>query len=351
MLYLDCSNGVAGDMLVGALLDLGADRDKIIKTLRPIADITVAQVTKKGTHATDFKAKYISGKRSYPDLVAAIESLDLKRKTERLSKRILKTLALAESKAHNTPLSQVHLHEAADIIVDAVAVSCALEDIRPERVESSTVSVGRLAPATKEILKLSKIPTQVISKDEITTPTGAAILANMVDRFVDKKVNGKAGHGAGDMDFNYPNVLKIIMSSDIVVLETNVDDCTPETLSFVAQRLMQKGALDVHIIPCLMKKGRFGFLVRVLTKDPDKHSGILMAETGTLGVRVLPVERRYEAPRKIKKITLKIGGKNEVIRVKESPHGKKSEYDDIKRLAKKHKLTFRQIKKMVDSAL
>jgi pyridinium-3,5-bisthiocarboxylic acid mononucleotide nickel chelatase len=111
--------------------------------------------------------------------------------------------------------------------------------------------------------------------------------------------------------------------------------------------LMAAGALDVHTMPCVMKKGRIGFLVRVLTDNPKEHADIVMEETGTLGVRVMPVDYRFELPREIKTTKVRIGGKTESIRVKYSPLGYKPEFDDLSLIARRHGMTFRQARELV----
>jgi uncharacterized protein (DUF111 family) len=135
-----------------------------------------------------------------------------------------------------------------------------------------------------------------------------------------------------------------------ILLETNVDDATPETISYLMERIMDEGAYDIHVLQTLMKKGRLGYLVRVITDDSEKFSRILMEETGTLGVRIIPFER-FEADRKTKEIVIKISGKNEKLHVKVSDVGKKPEYDDVRRLAKKHKKPLRDVLKEIEKQL
>jgi uncharacterized protein (DUF111 family) len=134
------------------------------------------------------------------------------------------------------------------------------------------------------------------------------------------------------------------------LLETNVDDCTPETISYLMERIMDEGAYDIHVLQTLMKKGRLGYLIRVITDDPEKFSRILMEETGTLGVRVMPFER-FEADRKSKEVAIELFGKREKLRVKVSDVGKKPEYDDVRRLAKKHKKPLRTVLKEIEKQL
>lgn len=139
-------------------------------------------------------------------------------------------------------------------------------------------------------------------------------------------------------------------SSKLVLLETNVDDCTPETISYLMERVLGEGALDIHILHVLMKKGRPGYLIRILTREPEKFSRILMEETGTLGVRVIPLER-FEADREIKETEIEIRGVKEKIRVKNSEYGTKPEADDVRRIAEKHKLPLKRILKEIEKQI
>jgi len=353
MLYLDCSYGVSGDMIVGSLIDLGANPKVIKDALSKIAKIKIKKVIKSKIKSTKFDVKFDNEPKEYVDLIKIIENLKISKKAKDLSKNILKTLATAESKVHKVKLNDVHLHGASDSVVDAVAVSLALEDLNllDSEIHSSVVSVGRLAPATLEIIKDSKIPIKIISDDEIATPTGVAILSAIVTDFNEIRPNGKIGYGAGTRDFKYPNVLKAVRGSKIVLLETNIDDSTPEQISYLMERVMESGALDIHVIQCGMKKGRLGYLIRILTDNPEKFSKILFEETSTLGVRIVPIIKRFESTREIKNMKISINGKKEKIRVKKSPHGSKPEFDDVKRIAKKYKIPFREIQKRIENKI
>ncbi|OYT26304.1 MAG: hypothetical protein B6U97_04055 [Candidatus Altiarchaeales archaeon ex4484_96] len=139
----------------------------------------------------------------------------------------------------------------------------------------------------------------------------------------------------------------------LVLLETDVDDCTPEVLSYLMDRLFEEGALDVQFFSAVMKKGRPGYLVRVLSSVmlEEKLSGVLMEETGTLGVRVLPVLRRYTTRRQIIELEVEVSGVKEKIRVKKSPHNIKPEYDDVAQIARKHGLSYRRVLDLVDEVM
>jgi len=343
-LHLDVSRGAAGDMLVGALLDLGVDFNVLKKTLSGLASVSAKKVKRQGLPATNFRGDYKKKSRQYTDLAKLLDNLEISNKSKKLAKKILKVLAEAEAKAHQVPLPKVHLHEAVDCVVDAAAFALALEKIQPERVTASILSIGDVAPATCAILERHQIPVRITSDQEITTPTGAAILAAAVDEWTTHKPEGKTGYGAGDRNFSHPNVVGAILHRPLAVLESNIDDVTPETVSYAQERLIDEGALDVHVLSAAMKKGRLGYLVRVLTDSPERHAQILMAETGSLGVRVLPVTKRFMQERSTETKKIWVSGKTESVRLKKSPVGAKPEFDDLRRIAKKHGKPLRELR-------
>lgn len=216
MLYLDCSRGIAGDMFVGALIDLGADPSKLVSSLSHLADISVIKVVKSGIPATRFIVDYPHEKEEYGSLIGKIRALNLDSSVEELALSILGKLAEAESQAHSVPVSQVHLHEAADSVVDAAASALCLHELGliDSKIFSSKVGVGDPAPATLNIIGKYDIPFEKRGCEEITTPTGAAILAALADEYGSKPPkSGQEGFGAGAKDFDYPNVLKVFVAS------------------------------------------------------------------------------------------------------------------------------------------
>jgi pyridinium-3,5-bisthiocarboxylic acid mononucleotide nickel chelatase len=352
MIYLDCSSGMAGDMFVGALIWLGADFRALRRRLAPVARLSCCRVRRGNVEAVKFSVKFSPAPRKYTELVAVVCGLGLAPKPRRLALRILRILAEAESKVHGVPVGKVHLHEAADCVVDAAAAALALEELGflGEVFMSSVVSCGRNAPATQMILQEYGIPVKFVCDRELVTPTGAAILAALVSDWGPMSYCG-AGAGAGSMRLPWPNVVRVAQASPKAILESNIDDCTPEHVSHLASSLMESGALDVHVLPCMMKKGRIGFLVRVLTERPKEHAAAIMAETGCLGVRVLPVDVRYELPRRVEPVRLRIGGALESVRVKFSPAGYKPEFDDVASAARRHGLPFWKVREMVSWAV
>jgi pyridinium-3,5-bisthiocarboxylic acid mononucleotide nickel chelatase len=348
MIYIDCASGIAGDMFAGALIGLGADWGGMRRTLSKVAKVSRRGVRKRGVTAVKFDVDFRPDSGDYVDLVRAVKGLHLRPKAQRLALRILRILAEAESKAHGVPLGRVHLHEAVDSVVDASAAALALDGLGllDEEFRASVVSCGKIAPATLRILREYGIPVRFVSDLELVTPTGAAILAALVTGYGDMEYSGAAA-GAGSFDLPWPNVVRVARVSPKAVLETNVDDCTPEHISHMMSSLMAAGALDVHVVPCAMKKGRIGFLVRVLTDRPREHASLVMSETGSLGVRVMGVGERYEMPRRAGKVRVRFGRGWEYFRVKRSPLGFKPEFDDVSSAAARHGLTFRQVSERV----
>jgi hypothetical protein len=336
-------------MFAGALVGLGADARKVVGVLKPLARVRFRNVKKRGVPAIKFDVDFKPESREYVKLVESVGKLRIKPKAKRLALRVLKILAEAESAVHGTPLRKVRLHEAVDCVVDAVAAAVALDDLGfiDETFTSSIVSCGTLAPAAKHIIADYGIPVRFISDREIVTPTGAALLAALVSEYRDVEYH-EAGVGAGDMSLSWPNVLRVAEAHPKVILESNIDDCTPEHISHMVSSLMDAGALDVHVLPCVMKKGRIGFLVRVLTEDPEAHAGVIMAETKTLGVRVQPVDSRFELDRTTRTVKVRFGRETEEIRVKYSPLGFKPEFDDLARAARKHRITFREAREKTE---
>jgi uncharacterized protein (TIGR00299 family) protein len=308
----------------------------------------------------------------------------------------LNILAEAESRVHGVAAEQVHFHEigALDALAD-IAGSCAARHcLFADRVLSRPVSVGGgyvssahglLAvpgPAALEILRSREIPWKGGPVDEeMLTPTGAALLATLVDEFVPDfpLIRAKrAGYGAGKKELILPNVLRSMIGetlSDpqsatehiaakhkshgdkIVQLETNVDDVTGEVLGHLIEQLMQAGALDVSVLPALMKKGRAGSVIRAIAGHEDMQllARIMMRETGSLGVRIFPSIHRLVAEREQRDVQVDICGKVFTAQVKISRlDGEllsiKPEYEDCRRISVETDQPLRMVIKKVEEA-
>jgi hypothetical protein len=321
--YLDCASGISGDMTLGALVDAGADLEAIqagIDSLGlPSCRIVRNETKKRGFRATQIKIEHEPEHkhRHLHHITAMIEGSSLNARQRELAKRIFQRLAEAEAKVHGSTIEKVHFHEvgAVDSMTDIVGSAIAFDLLGIERVICSPVPTGHgfveiahgrcsiPAPATGELLRGVPIaPLDV--EGELTTPTGAAIVAALADSFgalPAMKVDA-IGYGAGEKDFPQANLLRVFVGElvsvgsvesttpqqeEIVVLETNLDNADGEILAHAGERLWAAGALDVSLTTIQMKKGRPGVMVSVQCRPTDapRIEGVLFAELPTLGVR------------------------------------------------------------------
>lgn len=288
---------------------------------------------------------------------------------------IFEALAQAEARVHRTSVDAVHFHEvgAVDALIDVVGAAAALHRLGVSRVSCSAVALGhgmaemdhgRLplpAPAVLELLRgVPTVPAHAAF--ETVTPTGAAILRSVVEEWgpMPALIPESIGHGAGrDRPGPVPNVLRAVLGSAaglardrVVVLETNLDDLVPEHFDFVLERLFEAGALDVGLQHQQMKKNRPGFALRVLARPSDRQSvaRVLLTETGSLGVRVLEMDR-FVLPREQVRVRTPYGA----ISVKRvtTPNGQidpSAEYDDCKRAARRHGVPLREVVRAAEDA-
>ena len=305
----------------------------------------------------------------------------------------LDILAGAEGRVHGVAAEHVRFHEigALDALADIAGACAALQSLNVESVFSRPVSVGGgfvqsahglLAvpgPAALEILRSHEIPWKGGPvEEELLTPTGAALLATLVDEFVPDFPlirAEKVGYGAGKKELILPNVLRAIVAEIIpapeaaakqnhgqngdrvVQLETNVDDVTGEVLGHLIEKLMQAGALDVSVLPALMKKGRAGFVIRAIARalDTELLARIMIRETGSLGVRVFPSVHRLVAEREQRIVPVEISGHTfrpqvKVSRMDGEILSVKPEYEDCKKIAEEMDLPLRTVIKKVEEA-
>jgi uncharacterized protein (TIGR00299 family) protein len=340
--------GASGDMTIGALIDLGANSCKIKDAMELAANVEVdiSRTNRKGINAScvDVSTKK-EGSMNLIGIINRISSIDLVPAVISDAICVFKILANAEAKIHGTTLEKLHFHELGqeDAIADIIGACTAFHDmgLKDHRIFCTPISVGMgfiefshgkfpvPAPAALEILKEYSLPWQMGPVEgELLTPTGAALLAY----FVNEKGKIPAikteaiGYGAGSRDFHVPNVMRIIkgevddslISDRIEMLETNVDDVTGQVLSNLIEVLMDAGARDVSIIPATMKKGRSGHIIQVIAKPQDSGSLArkIIEETGSLGVRIIPVKHRLIAQREIRKVSITLNGKDFQISVK-----------------------------------
>ena len=371
-LYLDCFSGISGNMMLGALIDLGASANKLEDVFKKLSlsgyKINIEKKIKCGIEATyvDIEIKKEHHHRHLSDIVSIIDRADLSGNVKEKSKRIFKVLAEAEAKVHGINVNKVHFHEvgAVDAILDIVGTAFCLEELNIDKIYTSPLNTGTgfqkcahgiipvPAPATVELLTGIKTYHNNTLK-ELTTPTGAAIVkalscdcTNIPENFVSEKV----GYGAGTFDLENPNVLRAYLgeikavektskySQDVITIETNIDDLNPEIYPYVMEKLIAEGALDVWITPIIMKKGRPGAKLSVLTKEPniDILSKIILKETSAIGLRFY-ASSRIETKRTVIDVNTPFG----VVKVKVAFYDEKvcnvaPEYEDCKEIAQKN---------------
>lgn len=324
IVYLDCFSGISGDMMLGALVDAGIEIARISQAVQSLGltncHITATEVRRHGIRATHVRvqAPEEHTHRHLHHITAMIDASALTAPQKELAKRIFRRLAEAEAKVHGTTVDRVHFHEvgAADSIADIVGTAVGWDLLGAERLVASPVTVGggtvRIAhgtvsvpaPATAELLK--GVPVRESdAKFEMTTPTGAAILATLAERFgpMPAMTIEQVGYGAGTRELEgQPNVLRLVVGraaeplvqQRVWVVETNLDDLPGEVIGYCVARLWEAGALDVVTVPVQMKKNRPGVTVSVLCTAGclEAVEGVLFRETSTLGIRRWPVERR-----------------------------------------------------------
>jgi len=373
--------GISGDMLLCSLIDLGADKNKIIDGINQsekflsnstIKKIDFERIQKHGIRSfqlvleIDEDVHERKGSEIKKAVINSVFALGLSQKAKTFAKSCIDTLIFSESTIHGIPEKSVHFHEASsiDTLVDIVGITIALEDLKlfDEKIICLPVSVGggsvtfshgTMSNPASAILEIFKNSNLIIKgnnvNEELTTPTGACILVNLVHESVKYypsiKVNS-IGYGAGQKDFEtFSNVLKIIRGSEnnfkvdsVKILETNVDDISGEILGNLIEKIMKKGARDVSIYPGITKKGRPTNLISIICTDEniDKVIDALVLETGTLGIRVFD-SNRFIVPRSMHKVSLISNGQSFQANYKKfSFKGKtdfKIEFDDLKRIS------------------
>ena len=392
--------GISGDMIVGALLDLGANATKVIEAMSipkhclsgcKDIEIAVEDTVRRGTRAKriDVKVEEEVPQRTAAELLEAaskcLQELQISEKAKRFALDSINTLVSAEAIAHGQSIQEVNLHEtaSADTLADVIGTAAALDDLglfTDTTIYSTPVAVGggllqfshgivsSPAPATLEILRSRGFLTVGGPVEaELATPTGVSLLTNLAlesVRFYPPMKPTKVGYGAGTKEFiEMPNILRITLgepcdfglsSEEVYVIETNLDDASGELIGYAMDKLLQEGARDVSAMPTLAKKGRPGHLIKIIVDSSslERVCRILIEETGTLGVRIYACQRRI-LDRESLPVEVTVEDVREVVNVKvaKSTQGQiiqiKPEYDDIKRLADRMGKPLREIEELV----
>ncbi len=345
--YFDCFSGVSGDMILGALIDAGLDLTELEAELAGLKisgyRLKAEKTSRNGITGTKFTVEISEQhvERRYKDIVAVIEKSDLDGTVKASAMEIFRELAMVEAGIHGKDVGAVHFHEVGgvDSIIDVVGALVGMKKLGIEAVYSSRVHVGTgfvecqhgtipvPAPATLALLKGIPVYCQGIEA-ELATPTGVAILKKVSENFgtMPPMMIERIGYGAGSRELPIPNLLRVSVGEaveeryeqdEVTLIETNIDDVSPEIVAHTAEMLLKRGALDVFMTPIIMKKNRPGTILSVLTTPDriDELLSIIFTEVATLGVRmhrlarkklsreVIPVNTRYgDVPIKIGRV-------------------------------------------------
>lgn len=380
------TGGIAGNMIIGALVDLGADENKLKEIMEYAAsgfgkvEVSFEKIVKKGISSTYCHVEMVekSPVFHFNEFIEKIESLDLDKKIIEMSVRIFKRIAIAESKVHGSSLEKVHFHEvgASDAVADVIGAVYAYFDLNLDSHEIIGLPIalggGRVktahgilpvpAPAVVEILKGANCLGGPIDS-ELATPTGSAIymeFCNTLEEFLPSISPLAIGYGAGMKDFDFPNILRIIKTEEIGegdqvdVIETNIDHLTGEEIGYLFDKLLEEGARDVSVTPIIMKKNRQGSLLKVISKREVREHiiDVMFKEIGTLGIRIAPnihrgiakrefVKKEVEVANETFEVTFKVGYfNNQII-------SKRPEFEDIKKIAEKTNLPLKEVNSIV----
>ena len=388
--------GISGDMLLCALVDLGADKKRILEGVKKcekflpeseIHKIEFTKIQKHGIQSTSLNLEINENthERNGMDVKQAItnslKEIHISENAKIFAESCVDTLISAESKVHGIPEESVRFHEASsiDTLIDIIGVAIASDDLNlfGEEILSMPVCVGNgtvtfshgvMTNPASAVLEIFKNSSLVIhgknTESELTTPTGACLLVNLakspIDYYPSMKIES-IGYGAGKKDFEkFSNVLKIVKgkkknnfnSDSVIILETNVDDVPGEILGNLIEKIMDSGAKDVFISHGISKKGRPTNLVKIICENEnyDEISNILIDETGTLGIRITSSDRII-LPRSIHNIKLTFRGREFDIRYKVSIFQGKSnlkiEFDDLKQISDYLKMSIRETESLI----
>ena len=374
--YFDCYSGISGDMILGALVDLGVDPGKIRKALKTLDlkgyKLKTSRVQRGLIAGTKVQVSLTKSShhpaRKYSDIKKLIADSDLSSTAKKNSLEIFKRIAQVEAAIHDTTMEKIHFHEigAVDSIVDIVGGVVAIESLKLDKIYASPLNVGEgfvqcahgclpvPAPATLKLLQGIPVFSNGIKK-ELTTPTGAAMIGFYADKFGSlpaMKIVGD-GYGAGDHIIpEMPNMLRVVLGEiceepdeELVLIETNIDDMNPEFYEGTMESLFKAGALDVYLTPIIMKKSRPANKISVLSSETDRQAmtEILLHETSSFGVRYFRIGRTV-LEREMKTVNISWGS----VRIKIGKFNGKviqisPEYEDCKKIAYKEKVPVKQV--------
>lgn len=381
--FLDCSTGVSGDKILGALIDAGAPLGAI-QSLCPAlglegVEVHTERVVKRGVTALQLTVDDSPHPelRHWPEIRTRLEAAPIPERAKVRALDALTRLAEAEATVHGVPVGRVHFHEvgAADTLVDIVGTMVALDALGIDRLVATPVAVGSgtittqhgvlAVPAPATAALLVGVPTVAGAVEgELTTPTGATLVATLADEFgtMPPMTSSAIGYGAGTRDLAVANVARVILGEEetanagweteqVVVLETNVDHLSAERLAFAAEELLAAGALDAWSTPIVMKKSRPAHALSVMAApgDADRLTALLFELTGTLGVR-RALAPRAVLPRRIVEVATPFGSAR--VKLATSPSGRtlaRVEHDDAARLARDNRVPIDEVARAAEA--
>ena len=374
-IYFDCFAGISGDMIIGAFLDAGLNFSILEKELAKLNisgySISHEKCTKNNISASKFSVDVTNDQphRSLSNITEIINKSGLNNEIKNNAVSIFKLIGNVEAYIHNTDIESVHFHEIGgiDSIIDICGAAICFHELGIAQIVSSPLNTGSgtiksahgilpvPAPATAEILKGIPIYSDKTAA-ELTTPTGAAIIKHYCQNFSnlpDLKV-ASIGYGAGTKDLPIPNILRIfigdctedyIADDEVIEIETSIDDMNPEFFSYLFDSLTDEGALDISVIPAVMKKNRPGHIIKILVRKEksDKIAEILFRETTTSGLRIRSVKRKI-----LERFFMTVKTKYGEIRIKvhkmdKMPATISPEYEDCKKAAQEHKVPLKNV--------
>ena len=381
-LYFDCFAGASGNMILGALLALGVDRGKLVAELQKLEiadfDLRVESVNRSGIASThvDVRIPPEHSHRHLDDIKGIISGSSLSGRVKERAISIFTRLGEAEAKVHGIDVKKVHFHEvgALDAIVDVVGASIGFEMLGIEAFACSKIHVGsgfvEIAhgkfpvppPAVTELLGGIPIYSTEIA-GELMTPTGAAIISTVCDSYgkIPEMTVEQTGYGAGTRNYEkFPNVLRVIVgetsgkpgSARLTLLETNIDDASPQILGYVMEKAFAAGALDAWFTPIQMKKNRPATMLSILCEEArlDEMSELIYAETTTIGIHQTSVERSC-LERDIVTVNCEFGTVDmKIARVGGQVINAMPEYEHVRRAAVEHDVPFKVVASAAVSA-
>lgn len=392
--YFDCFSGCSGDMIIGSLLDAGLDLEVLKKGLSGLDfhgyQLTAEKVLRSSITATKFnvvleeehehhESSSHPHHRGLSEILNIINTGQISESVKTKSSEIFRKLGEVEAGIHGVPLEEVHFHELGgiDTIVDIVGTVMALEALKIERVYSSPIAVGSgvvktahgilpvPAPATLQIMvnagaPMIDAPPSDKPPGELLTPTGAVLITSLASGY--KRPNlkvDKVGYGAGNKQFpTWPNVVRIWIgeeaenaeNTEMVLLETNIDDMNPQIYGYLMEKLLAAKAADVWFTPIQMKKNRPAVMLSVLgpVENEAKLTEIIMRETSTLGVRTRHIAR-HTAQREIIEFISSLGMAHAKVKRFGDFLSVSPEYEDCRRIALERNLPLQEVSRIIEN--